>query len=339
MKTAYFFPLVCLLALQSLSFSAVAEEKQMTDPVTVTTAYAAKRNIPALIEVVGTIQAVERAAIAAKVTGTITDVPVVLGSRVQKGDLLVKISAEEITAQLRRSEAQLKQAERNLDREQNLLKKHATTAETVKSMQDMYNVARAGYQEVQTMLGYTTISAPFDGVVTRKSAHPGDLATPGATLLHIENDQNLQVVTAVPESLVLSIKPGAKLQLTVPSAGILTEGVVAEVAPSADPASRTAPVTIDLKPNSNLRTGQFARVMLPGKERQSLFIPQSAVVPKGQLDRVFVVENSSARLRLVRTGMHHDGMVEILSGLEPEEQVITSNNTLLVNGQPLQIRP
>ncbi len=79
--------------------------------------------------------------------------------------------------------------------------------------------------------------------------------------------------------------------------------------------------------------------MLPGKERQSLFVPQSAIVPKGQLDRVFVVENMRARLRLVRTGAHHDGMIEILSGLEPEEQVITSNNTLLVNGQPLQILP
>ena len=339
MKPAYFFPLVCLLALQSLSLPAVGVETQITAPITVTTALAEKRNIPALIEVVGTIQAVERAAIAAKVTGTITAVPVVLGSRVHKGDLLVKISAEEITAQLSQSEAQLKQAKRNLEREQKLLKKHATTAETVKSMQDMHNVAWAGYQEVQTMLGYTTITAPFDGVVTQKTAHPGDLATPGTTLLRIENNQHLQVMTAVPESLILSIKPGAQLQLTVPAAGILTEGVVAEVAPAADPASRTAPVTIDLKPDANLRAGQFARVMLPGKERQSLFVPQSAIVSKGQLDRVFVVENTHARLRLVRTGMHHDGMVEILSGLEPEEQVITSNNTLLVNGQPLQIRP
>lgn len=339
MKPTYFFPLVCLLALQSLSLPAIAAEKQEANPVAVTTVLAKKLNIQALIEVVGTIQAVERAAIAAKVTGAIIDVPVVLGSRVQKGDLLVKISAEEITAQLRQAEAQLKQAKRNLDREQKLLKKHATTAETVKSMQDMYNVARAGYQEVQTMLSYTTIIAPFDGVVTKKPAHPGDLATPGAILLRIENDQHLQTVTAVPESLVLSIQPGAQLQLTVPSAGILTEGVVAEVAPSIDSASRTAPVTIDLQPNANLRTGQFARVMLPGKERQSLFVPQSAIVPKGQLDRVFVVENMRARLRLVRTGAHHDGMIEILSGLEPEEQVITSNNTLLVNGQPLQILP
>ncbi|PID72632.1 MAG: efflux transporter periplasmic adaptor subunit [Desulfobulbus propionicus] len=337
MRHSTLFTIFLLVFTSCFSQYLRAEEAKITTaPVTVTTAQAKLQSVPALIEVVGTIQAVERATIAAKVTGVITKLPVVLGSRVKKADLLVVISADELKAQLSQAEAQLRQAKRNLDREKKLLKKNATTAETVKSMQDGYNVAWAAYQEVKTMLGYATITAPFDGVITKKSVHPGDLATPGATLLQIENDKHLQVITAVPESLLLTIKPGDTLEFTVPATRVAAQGVVAEIAPSADPTSRTAPVTLDIQANPNLRSGQFARVLLPGKASQSLFVPQKAVITRGQMELIFVAENNTAKLRLVRTGMEHGEMVEILSGLQPGAQVITSDTHQLVSGQPIK---
>ncbi len=94
------------------------------------------------------------------------------GSYVTKGDLLVEISAREIAAQLNQAQARLNQAGRNLSRERKLLKKHATTAETVKSMQDEYAVAKAAVQGARTMLGYATITAPFSGVITAKMCMP-----------------------------------------------------------------------------------------------------------------------------------------------------------------------
>nr|WP_321403944.1 efflux RND transporter periplasmic adaptor subunit [uncultured Desulfobacter sp.] len=303
---------------------------------TVQTSTVIEQTVPTLVEVVGTLQAVERAAIAAKVTGVVTDVPVVLGSRVTKGDLLVEISAREIAAQLNQAQARLNQAERNLSRERNLLKKHATTAETVKSMQDQYAVANAAVQEARTMVGYASISAPFSGVITSKSVHAGDLATPGAVLLRMENDRKLQAVCSVPESLVLQIRPEQSLTVTIPTAGLTISGKVAEVAPSADPISRTAPVTIDLPYNEKLRTGQFARVKLPGQVKTSLFVPDGTVLPKGQMERVFVAEEDKAHLRLVRTGMRQDGFTEILAGLTPGETVIVKNNEHLLDGQPIK---
>jgi len=308
-------------------------------PVTVSVAVVREQEIPILTEVVGTLQAAERAAIAAKVTGVITRVPVVLGSSVKTGDLLVAISAEEISARLNQAEAQLAQAKRNLEREQNLLQKNAATAETVKSMHDLHAIAQAGYREAKTMLGYATITAPFDGVVTRKNVSTGDLATPGAVLLQIENNQKLQVTTAVPESLVLKVHTGDTLIVRVPAAAAVVKGTVSEIAPAADPSSRTAPVILDLPPNPNLRSGQFARVLLPGKDGKALVIPTTAIVPSGQMDRVFVVEEQHAHLRLVRTGMSLDGLTEILGGLNPGETVVTTNNQSLVNGQLLQIAP
>jgi len=338
-RLAYTLTVSLLMLPTALTLAAESAAPAATAPVTVSVAVVREQEIPVLTEVVGTLQAAERAAIAAKVTGVISRMPVVLGSTVKTGDILVAISAEEILARLNQAEAQLAQAKRNLEREQNLLQKNAATAETVNSMHDLHAIAQAGYREAKTMLGYATITAPFDGVVTRKNVSTGDLATPGSVLLHIENNQRLQVTTAVPESLVLKVHTGDTLTVRVPSAEAVVKGTVSEIAPAADPSSRTASVILDLPPNSNLRSGQFARVLLPGKDGKALVIPTTAIAPSGQMDRVFVVEEQHARLRLVRTGMSLDGLTEILSGLNPGETVVTTNNQSLVNGQRLQIAP
>jgi len=334
----------CLLSLPLVACSLVpvwadAGGKPIDQPVTVSVATVSVQDAPVLIEVAGTVQAAERAAIAAKVTGVITRMPVVLGSTVKAGDLLVSIGADEIAARLNQAEAQLAHARRNLEREQNLLQKNAATPESVKSLNDQYAIAQAGYREAKTMLGYATITAPFDGVVTSKNVNNGDLATPGAVLLQVENPAKLQVSTAVPESLVLGIHLGDVLAVRVPAADVVVQGTVVEIAPAADPNSRTAPIVLDLQANARLRSGQFARVLLPDKGAKTLLVPSSALVPSGQMDKVFVVEGERARLRLVRTGLRHDGQVEILAGLNPGDTVITANNRLLVDGQALRVRP
>ena len=329
---------VFLFSFMAVNCQAVEENKQAAlTPVSVRSLRVVEQKTAALVEVVGTVQAVEKAAIASKITGTIADMPVVLGSRVKKGDLLVKISVEEISARVLQAQAQLTQARRNLEREEKLLTKKATTTETVKSMRDMFTVAKAGFREAQTMLDYATITAPFSGVVTSKIAYAGDLATPGTPLLQLENDKNLQVVTGVPESLVANISLGDMLSVTVPAVGLQTRGTVAEIAPTTDPLSRTSAVKINIEQNDNLRTGQFARVSLPGTETTTLFVPLSAIVAFGQMDKIFVAERGKARLRLVRTGIRSGDQVEILTGIHAGEEIIISNNTLLVNGQPLNI--
>ena len=332
----------CLLALALGRVSAPAEEhkdrpRQQLPTVDVSAQTAEKTTTRPQVELVGTIEPVLQAAIAAKVTGTVTDLPVRLGSRVKKGDLLLKISAEEISARVMQAQAQLAQARRNYERERKLLKKKATTPETVKSMKDMLDVARAGLREAMTMYGYTTITAPFDGVITRKMVNSGDLATPGTPLLRLENDTDLQAVTAVPESLLNSIHEDDSLEVEVPSAGMKVRGTVAEIAPSADPLSRTAPVKINIEHKPGLRTGQFARVILPVEETTTLLIPASAIVPFGQMNKVFVIEENKARLRLVRIGSRGPEQVEILAGIRPGDKVITSNNSLLVSGQPVTV--
>ncbi len=308
--------------------------------VMVTTTEAREELVPSRVEVVGTLEAVERASISSRIAGQIIALPVVLGSRVNKGDVLVVISAAEISAKVLQAEAQLSQARRNLAREKKLQKQGASTRETVKALQDVARIAEAAFKEAKTMLDFTTLTAPFSGTVTNKIANIGDLASPGKALLQIENGEKLQVLAQIPEALLLKVAVGDVLSLQVPAANRSMRGVVAEVAPAANPLSRTAPVKIDIESASDLRVGQFARVALERAGEPALVLPGAAVLSRGQMEMVFVVDtkNSVGRMRLVKTGARSSGGVEIISGLEPGERVVISNTDKLQDGQPLDIK-
>ena len=309
------------------------------EPMMVPVARVEAREIPSLAELTGTVQAVERAAISAKISGVVNRVAVTLGSTVAAGEVLVTLEAGEITARLRQAEAQLAQAKRHLERDRGLLARNAATPDAVRTMADQFAIAQAAHQEARSMLAYTTITAPFAGVITAKRVNAGALATPGTVLLELEDNRRLQVRTALPESLVARVRIGDRLTVHVPAAGVEAAATVAEIGPSSDPGSRTAAVTLDLPAAADLRSGQFARVRVPGASAIALLVPESTVVPAGQMDRVFVIEGDTALLRLVRTGQRRDGLIEILAGLDPGELVATGNNRLLENGRRVQVQP
>lgn len=328
------FSLLSLVGCQSDHQTHQAGEEQLpTAKVSTTTVQVEKAG--SLTEVMGTVEAVERATIAARINGHIVELPVLLGSKVKKGDLLVSISAGEISARLLQAQAQLTQAQRNLDREKKLMQKRAATAETVKSLEDVKRIAVASYKEAKTMLGFTRIVAPFDGTITRKFANIGDLATAGKPLLTLENDKSLQVISDIPEALVLQINTGDELPVRIPAAKLDLIGKVTEIAPATDPRSRTAPVKLAIGTYPNIRPGQFARVTLKGGESDVLRVPDSAVSTFGQMERVFVAQDNRARLRLVRSGSRFDSQLEILTGLKDGDTIITRSDIPLHDGQPI----
>lgn len=290
------------------------------------------------IEMLGTVQAIHSAVIATKVSGNITELSVDLGSRVVKGDSLMKLDAGELSAKLQQSKAQLAQARRNLTREKNLLKKKAATPEAVKNQQDTVSIAEATYQEAVTMMQYTHIEAPFDGLITKKLVNLGDLVTPGLPLLQLESDKELQIISNIPEQLLSRITLGDTFTVKIPSIDKQLVGTVSELAPTADPQSRTALMKLTIPVSEGLRPGQFSRVYLKQPGPTTLTIPSSAIFKAGQLDRVFTVEGNLAKLRLVRTGAEFDGYIEILSGLDAEETVVMKTESPLVDNQPLTIQ-
>ncbi len=289
------------------------------------------------IEIPGTVQAGQRATIATKLTGTISELPVTMGSRVSKGDLLVKIDAQEITARVNQARTQLEQAQRNLKREEKLLAQNASTPETVKDLQDMVRISSSTLNEAQTMQGYTRISAPFDGMISEKRVDVGDLAMPGVPLLVLDSEKSLQVLADVPEETAIHIKQGDPQDIYIPASGKKIKGRVAELSHAADPATRTVAVKLDIESDPDIRPGQFARILIPSRQKTLILVPQKAISLFGQMERLFILQSDNrASLRIVRSGARSGEMVEILTGLEPEEKVIISDETLH-EGQPIEV--
>lgn len=293
---------------------------------------------PVLVEVTGTIRPAQRATLAAKVMGAISELPVALGQRVAAGDLLLKISAAEISARVTQARSQFNVAQRDLERERDLLAKGASTPDMVRGLEDRFSGAEAMVHEAETMLSYTELRAPFAGTITRKFVHAGDLAGPGQPLLEIEGGSDLQIETGIPDSLAGNVKVGDDL-LVQSETGVSFHGRVIEFSSASDPSVRTVTAKLALAADAPVRSGQYARVHLPSSTMHALLVPRSAVTAAGQLERVFVANHNRAELRLVKTGAEHEGNIEILSGLNAGESVIVRAPAGLREGQPLEIAP
>jgi RND family efflux transporter MFP subunit len=301
-------------------------------------------NVPVFTEVSGTIRPLQRAQIAARLMGAIEELPVTLGQRVRSGDLLAKISAGEIAARLTQAQSQLNVARRDLERERALLEKGASTADTVRGLEDRLTLTQAMLREAEVMLSYATIRAPFDGVVARKPANAGDLASPGMILLEIEGADAFQIEAPVPDSLAALLSPGSSLAVEVPGSGLKFSAALAELSSAADPGARSVLARLTVPAGSAVRSGQYARVLLPGAPVRVILAPAAALSTFGQMERVFVVgENNRAVLRLVKSGsLHGSGdraAVEILAGLNGDERVVVAPPATLREGQPLEIVP
>jgi len=306
----------------------------------VQTAVVRLESVPVLTEITGTVRPVRRATLAAKLMGAIVELPVALGQRVSTGDVLLKISADEISARLAQAQAQLDQANRDLARERDLLPKHASTAELVRNLETRATLAEAQVREAQTMLGYAVIRAPFDGFVARKYVEAGDFASPGVPLIEIEGADAFQVEAGIPDSLAGALSVGTPVEITIASANTTFSAPLAELSSAADANAHTVTAKFTVPAGAAVRSGQFARVQVPGAPVRVLLAPATAVTTSGQMECVFVAgEGNRAVLRLVKTGAARGDRVEILSGLDDGERVVLAPPAGLREGQPLEVRP
>jgi len=294
---------------------------------------------PATEDVVGTVRARLRSVIEAKISGRIEKMLVVPGQNVKAGELLVQLDARETQAQLDRALAVRQQAESDLKRATDLHQQNILAQSEFDNAQAKFRVADAAATEAETMLGYTKITAPFDGVVTRKYADVGDLASPGKPLLEMEDARDLRLEADVPEAVISHLALSDKLAVRLSSVTNVLEGVVSEISPSADPNSRTFLVKLDLPPAPGLRAGQFGRAAMPVGETSALRVPASAIVQRGQMELVFVVADHQAQLRIVKTGKRIGDEVELVSGVDAGEKMVVADAASLVDGQPVTVKP
>lgn len=308
-------------------------------PVAVRTVAVESKARPSSEEVVGTVRAKLHAVIETKVSGRIEALLVAPGQTMQAGDLIAQLDSHEIQARLDQALAMGEQATRDLERARELFSKKITTQAEFDGVQARERVAAGAVKETETMLGYTKVVAPFNGVITRKLADVGDLAAPGKPIAEMEDPSALRFEADVPEALIGNVRLGAKLPVRASAMPEAIEGTVVEIAPVADASSRTFLVKLDLPPTEGVRSGQFGRVLVGTGESQTIRVPAAAVITRGQMETVFVAVNKHAQLRIVRTGKYTNGEVELLAGVSPAERVIVQGAESLREGQPITLQP
>jgi RND family efflux transporter MFP subunit len=208
----------------------------------------------------------------------------------------------------------------------------------VKAAQSRVRQARAAVDAARVTRQDASVNAPFEGRVTAKLVDAGDLAAPGKPLIVMERVGGYRVDLEVPETYAHLLQVGQPVAVRVPSAGsAVLQGTVEVVVPTADPRSRTSVVQVGVPTSEALRSGMFARADLTVGERPLMRIPVSAVVNKGQLTGVFIVDqDDTARFRLIRTGRSAGDQVDVISGLTPGTRLVAAPPLQLANGSAVE---
>jgi len=344
---ALWFLALLIIACAEGNPPAAAKPTELTGiPVAVT----AMKSVQDYYETSGSVMAVTITQVASRIMGAVTSLPVKEGDRVRAGQLIVTIDNQDMLQRLKATERGLDAAREQRDLMGVTAKRYAklytekaltqqemdevTTREKVAQLE--YDRARAMADEARVMVGYTRITAPVSGVVTAKMIDLGATAVPGIPLLTLENQDAFQVETHIDEGLAGKLTTGKPVTVIIDALNRTLEGKIQKIVPSVDPLSRSFLVKITLVAQG-LHTGLFARVRIPAGQKDILVIPSSAIVQRGQLTGVYIVDTQNlTAYRLIRTGRVFDQGVEVLSGLTPGERIVTAEVSRVTDGARLQ---
>ena len=327
---------------------------QATTPVTVPTQTVQPRSVGAVYMLEGVIQPVRQSTVAAQASGRIATLVVKAGDKVRAGQLLATVDDRDASAGLQRSQAQVNQADAelrnaqaNLDRVRDLqgkgfvskaaLDTASTQREAAQALRDQ---ASASARQSGIAQGFTRVTAPFDGWVLQTHAEAGELAVPGKPLLTLYAPLPLRAVVQVPASRTSAARRASKVTVLVDDGNGAVRSLVpasSMAVPSADPVSQTTEWRLELAAadSANLLPGQQVRVQFAqtlaapasaASVGQRLLVAQSAVVRRGELSAVYVArgtgEQAGFNLRAVRLGADQGAEgIEVLAGLKAGEVV------------------
>ncbi|WP_029351254.1 efflux RND transporter periplasmic adaptor subunit [Bosea sp. 117] len=296
-------------------------------PVEVATARSVRTTTD--IHSIGSLQSDEAVQVASEVAGRIAEIRFKEGEKVKAGDVLVKLDDALIRASQNEMEARLELARANYERAERLQKTGSGTARSLDEAIAERNTATALLNLQQVQLSKHTITAPFDGVVGLRSVSTGAYIGIGTALVNLEKIDTLKVDFRVPEAQLANIAVGQEVEVSVDALpGRKFLGTIYAIDPLIDVNGRALKVRARLSnADMTLRPGLFARVTVKGREpRTAVFVPEAAVVPRGQERVVWRVVQGKAVESKVRLGERRAGEVEIAEGLEAGATVVTAGH-------------
>jgi HlyD family secretion protein len=337
-------------------------------PLTVELAPAKRMSITSEITVVGNLVGEATVSVAPRAAGRLQDISVRLGDRVVRGQRIARIEDFEIQEQvkqaeaalevalatIRQREADLSLAKTNAERSRSLYERQLLPKQTLDDNEARYQSAiaaldlaraqnaqsKARLDELRINLANMVITSPVTGFVSKRLVDPGAFVSQQSPVAEVVDVTSVRLEANIVERDLKQLKTGDPTRVEVDAfPGEHFMGRIARVSPVLDPATRTAPIEIEI-PNSGfrLKPGMYARVgILTGTKKDALVVPNNAVVDLGGRRGVFMPLNQSAAFRTLQLGTESNGHIEVLSGLNEGDMVITTGAGALRDGDRIQI--
>ncbi|HEX5678118.1 MAG TPA: efflux RND transporter periplasmic adaptor subunit [Alcanivorax sp.] len=328
----------------------------MPQPAAAVSTYEARRdNWAAILEAVGTVNAVNGVNVTAQVAGKVESIDFKSGDSVNKGDVLITLEAAADRAQLNALEATAGLARQEYDRYQRLFKQGTISRSELDSRRAQRDQAVAQAQAQREQLSYKTVRAPFDGVLGIRQVDLGQFLQAGTPVVSLNQLQPIFVDFALPEQHISKIEEGLKVRVAVDAyPGEQFEGEISAIEPGVSEATRSVSVRARFENNEKkLRPGMFASVDIQLPESQDLVvIPRTAISYAPYGNAVFVLKDAPqkgesdqkadgadkiVKKRFVKLGRRRGDLVAVIEGLKPGEVVATSGLLKLRNDAAVTI--
>ncbi len=270
----------------------------------------------------GSITSDKRISIASRLSGYIGNIAVREGDRIKQGDALFRVDPVDVMQSVNQARADLRDAAADRARYTALLKENAVSKQQFDKVQLRYTVAKSKLAQAENQLQYAEVKAPVDGTVVKKLLNTGDLASPGSTVLILENAQQLSVETHVSERFIAAIHEGDEATVELASLAEPLKAVIRQVVPAADPLTHQFLVKLSLPQMAEILPGMFAEVRFAIGSRKALLLPAAAIVQRHGLHGVYVADaDNMLHYRLIRPGRETGGRVEALAGLHDGDRI------------------
>lgn len=296
------------------------------------------------LKAVGDLVAVSGVTVSNEIVGMVKAIHFNSGQNVKKGQLLVELDSETDLAELKGFLAEQRQAEFQFDRSKKLIGKNFVSRSDYDQNQALLESANAAVQTKKALIEKKQIRAPFSGELGIRKVNLGEFLTPGSAIVTLQQVAPIYVDFQISTRHLKDLSLGQEIKLSVQAySNQFFKGQITTISPLIDVRTRSVQIRATLANTERLlRPGMFAEVhVLADQSRQVLILPDTAIAYNPYGDFVFVIETGEQGLtvqsRQVETGITQNGLVEIVNGLNPGEQVVSAGQIKLRNGMPVVI--
>jgi RND family efflux transporter MFP subunit len=283
------------------------------------------------VTVPATVAARQSATLAARIPAAIRELPLREGQAVAAGAVVVRLDDAALRSGLAAAEAGAQAAESDLARMTGLAQRGAATPREVEEASARAAATRAVVSAARENLSYAVLRSPFAGVLAARKVDVGDVISPGQPLVEIEGRGGLELRATLSAAESQSLRPGATVEARVDGIAEPLRVRITALSPAGDPTTHRFELRADLPAlpaSAGLRSGLFARLLLPGTLNENdtndaaLTVPAAAVFQRGGLTGVFVADQGTARLRWIAPGAPAGDRIEVRAGLTAGERVV-----------------